>query len=58
MKKCRDGELTLMDEEDNATLAAIDRGMKDADEGRLIPVEEVRVQMKKWPTKSPSLRKH
>lgn len=28
--------------EDDATLAAIDRGIRDADEGRTVPVEEVR----------------
>ena len=30
------------DEEDDATLAAIDQGIKDADEGRTVPLEEVR----------------
>ena len=41
----------ILDEEDEATLAAIDRGIKDADEGRLVPAEEVRKRMKKWITK-------
>jgi len=36
----------ILDEEDEATLAAIDRGIKDADEGRLVPAEEVRKRMK------------
>ena len=44
----------ILDEEDEATLAAIDRGIKDADEGRLVPAEEVRKRMKKWITKSSS----
>lgn len=38
------------------TLAAIDRGIKAADEGRLVPLEEVRRRMQEWHTKS-SLRK-
>ena len=36
----------ILDEEDEATLAAIDRDIKDADEGRLVPAEEVRERMK------------
>jgi len=38
----------LLDEEDEQTLAAIDRGLKAADEGRLIPAEEVRRRLGKW----------
>jgi len=48
----------ILDQEDEATLAAIDRGIKDADEGRLVPAEEVRKRMKKWITKSSSPKKH
>ncbi len=44
----------ILDEEDEATLAAIDRGTKAADEGRVVPLEEVRQRMKKWLTKSSS----
>ncbi len=33
---------SILDEEDEATLAAIDRGMKAADEGRVVSAEEVR----------------
>ena len=43
-------------EVDEATLAAIDRGIKAADEGRVVPLEEVRRRMQEWNTKS-SLRK-
>ena len=44
----------ILEEEDEATLAAIDRGIKAADEGRVVPLEEVRNRMKKWLTKSSS----
>jgi predicted transcriptional regulator len=44
----------VLDEEDEATLAAIDRGIKAADEGRVVPMEEVRRQMKMWLTRSSS----
>lgn len=37
---------------DEKTLAAIDRGIKAADEGRVVPLEEVRRRMQEWPTKS------
>jgi predicted transcriptional regulator len=38
----------LTDEEDDATLAAIDRGIEDADEGRTVPLEEVRKMIPEW----------
>ena len=41
---------SILDEEDEATLAAIDRGIKAADEGRVVPAEEVRQQMQQWLT--------
>ena len=44
----------LLDEEDEATLAAIDRGIRAADEGRVISMEEVRRRMNQWLTKSSS----
>jgi len=44
----------ILEEEDEATLAAIDRGIKAADEGRVVPLEEVRQRMKTWLTKSSS----
>jgi predicted transcriptional regulator len=44
----------LLEEEDEATLAAIDRGIKAADEGRVVPLEKVRQRLKMWRTKSSS----
>jgi predicted transcriptional regulator len=41
-------------EVDEETLAAIDRGIKAADEGRVVPLEEVRRRMLEWHTKSSS----
>jgi predicted transcriptional regulator len=41
-------------EVDEETLAAIDRGIKAADEGRVVPLEEVRRRMQEWNTKSSS----
>jgi predicted transcriptional regulator len=35
-------------EVDAATLAAIDHGIKDADEGRTVPIDEVRKMIPKW----------
>ena len=34
----------ILDEEDEETLAAIDEGVRDADEGRTVPIAEVRKQ--------------
>lgn len=44
----------LTEEEDEETLAAIDRGIKAADEGRVVPLDEVCQRMQEWLTKSPS----
>jgi predicted transcriptional regulator len=44
----------MTDEEDEETLAAIDRGIRDADEGRLIPIEEVRRRLTRWNIRSSS----
>ena len=33
------------------TLTAIDRGIKDADEGRTVPIDEVRKMIPKWISK-------
>jgi predicted transcriptional regulator len=38
-------------EVDAETLAAIDRGIKDADEGRSVSIEEVREMIPKWISK-------
>ena len=47
----------LTDEEDDATLAAIDRGIKDADEGRTVPLEEVRKMIPEWISKFESRKR-
>jgi predicted transcriptional regulator len=44
----------ILDEEDDATLEAIDRGIRSADEGRVVPIDEVRQRMRRWLTKSSS----
>jgi predicted transcriptional regulator len=46
----------ILDEEGEATLAAIDRGITSADEGRVVPLKEVRLRMNRWLTKSSSLK--
>jgi predicted transcriptional regulator len=46
----------MTDEEDEETLAAIDRGVQSADEGRVVPIEEVRKRLSLWNTKSSSLK--
>ena len=38
-------------EVDAETLAPIDRGIKDADEGRTVPINEVRKMIPKWISK-------
>ena len=47
-----DQPVPMTDEEDEETLAAIDEGIRDADEGRLFTVEEVRERLSRWNTKS------
>ena len=44
----------ILDEEDEATLAAIDRGVKAADEGRVVSFEEARRRLREWLTRSSS----
>jgi len=41
-----------MDDEDEATLAAIDEGIRDAKAGRTVPASEVRKLLPKWITAS------
>ena len=45
-------------DEDQETLAAIDRGIRDADAGRLTPLEEVEKTLPEWISKysSPTKR--
>ena len=42
------------EEEDNETLAAIDKGVRDADAGRVTPIEEVEKMLPQWISKSSS----
>jgi predicted transcriptional regulator len=45
-------------EVDAATLARIDRGIKDADEGRTVPLEEVRKLLPQWISNFESAKTH
>ncbi len=45
---------SILDEEDAATLAAIDRGIKAVDEGRAVSFEEARRGLRTWLTRSSS----
>ena len=49
-----DEPVPILDEEDETTLAAIDRGIKAADEGRVVSLQQVRQRIQKWLTKSSS----
>jgi len=40
------------DDEDEATLAAIDEGIADAKAGRTVPAEQVRKQLRSWISES------
>lgn len=41
-------------EEDAETMAAIQRGISDSEEGRVTPIEDVRKSVSKWTSKSSS----
>jgi predicted transcriptional regulator len=43
---------SILDEEDEVTLAAINEGIHDAEAGRTVPAEEVRKLMAQWTTAS------
>lgn len=45
-----------VDDEDQATLAAIDEGISDADAGRTIPIKKVRERAAKWVPASSSAK--
>ena len=49
-----DHPVPMTEEEDEATLAAIDRGIKAADEGRVVSLKEVRRRIQEWLSKSSS----
>ena len=42
--------LPVVDDEDDATLAAIDKGARDAKAGRTVPAEKVRNLLRQWIT--------
>jgi len=41
---------SIVDDEDEETLAAIDEGLRDVEAGRTLPAEEVRRVLHKWTT--------
>jgi predicted transcriptional regulator len=45
---------TVIEDEDEATLAAIDEGIRDAKAGRTVPMEKVRKLLPQWITDSSS----
>lgn len=47
----------LRNDEDEATLAAIDEGLKDAKAARTVPLERVRELLPKWTSESSSPKK-
>jgi predicted transcriptional regulator len=49
-KRDLDGTEAILENEDEATLAAIDRGIKAADEGRVVSVAEARRRLREWLT--------
>jgi predicted transcriptional regulator len=49
-----DQSVPVLNEEDDSTLAAIDRGILSADQGRLVSLEDARQRMNRWLTKSSS----
>jgi len=58
MGEAREDPAKILEEEDEATLAAIDRGVRAADEGRTLPLEEVWKRLEQWFTKSSSPKTH
>jgi predicted transcriptional regulator len=49
-----DDSVRILDDEDDETLAAIDEGIRDAQAGRVSPIEEVRKLLPAWITASSS----
>lgn len=47
----------ILDDEDEETLAAIDEGIRDAEAGRTIPIDEVRRLLPQWITIASSSRR-
>ena len=53
-KKLDFDDQAIPDEEDAETRAAIDQGIRDAEAGRTVPIEEVRKRLLPWITASSS----
>ena len=49
-----DDPAPILDEEHEETLAAIDEGIRDAEAGHTVPIEEVRKLLPNWITASSS----
>jgi len=49
-----DDPASILDGEDEETLADIDEGIRDAEAGRTVPIEAVRKLLPKWITASSS----
>ena len=47
----------ILDDEDEETLAAIEEGIRDAEAGRTIPIDDVRKLLPQWITIASSSRK-
>ncbi|MGA2741504.1 MAG: hypothetical protein ABSG65_29220 [Bryobacteraceae bacterium] len=47
-----DYPVPMTDEEEEATLAAIDQGIKDSNEGRVVSAEEARQRVQQWLSRS------
>ena len=52
-----DNPAPILDEEDEETLAGIDEGLRDAEAGRTVSIEEVRNLLPRWITESSSRKK-
>jgi predicted transcriptional regulator len=53
-----DESASILEDEDEATLSAIDRGIQAADKGRAVPLEEVRPRVSQRPTESSAPKNH
>jgi predicted transcriptional regulator len=53
-----DDPTPIDEEEDEETLAAIDEGIRHAEAGRTVPIDEVRKLLPKWITASSSRKEH
>ena len=47
-------EVPILEDNDPELLAAITRGLEASDEGRIVPIEEVKKLVQKWASKSTS----